>query len=251
MFGLSIPHTLSDCAGAIRRLDPSLMPYLELQGDLISDRKVLEAVVDKKLYLNSYDYIKSSTITNSLEQTDTFQEELLSTIEILISDKIHSNLDNITIDFGLFRNPESERVPSFLRKLYYKILQSNKNICLPVTLPGMEESLTAIQTVFYKLMLNRFRVSLNIYPHEIKKDDDFSNFISDLEFRIEFIRICYDAGSGNYITDKLLNHWLEIFKRCDINSPIIFVPSVGSVEMLEQEVSNICNLIRPETCRNL
>lgn len=92
-------------------------------------------------------------------------------------------------------------------------------------------------------MMNRFKICLNIYPHDIKKDDKFEDFIHDLSFRLELIRICYDANSGNYISDKLLKHWMEIFKRCDINCPIIFVPSVNSIEMLELEMNNIYSLL--------
>lgn len=248
MFGISLPHFLPDPVNFIRNLDSRLIHFLELQGTLVSEPKVIDAILAKGIYpLNSYDYIKKSTITNSLEQSDIFQYDVLRTIELLLSEKSYIMLGNVTIDLGILREGidpgESEKIINFVKKLYFRILSSSKNICLPIVLPGMESDLTIIQKLFYKLMLNRFKICLNIYPHDIKKGDDFEDFIHNLSFRLELIRLCYDASSGNYISEKLLNYWMEIFKRYDINCPIIFVPSVNSTEMLELEMNNIYELL--------
>lgn len=248
MFGISIPNFLQDPISIIKKLDSKIISFLELQGAVISEPKVIDAILAKGIYpLNVYDYIKNSTIINSLEQSDVFQSDVLHTIELLLSEKSYQPLGNVTIDLGLFKQgikpDESEEIISFVKKLYFKLLSSSKNICLPVVLPGMENDFAQIQKIFYTLMLNRFRVCLNIYPHDIKKDDSYDEFLHNLSFRVEFIRFCYDARSGNYITDKLLKHWMEVFKRCDINSPIIFVPSLNSADMLELEINNIYGLL--------
>lgn len=248
MFGVSLPNFLLCPINFIRNMDSKIIHFLELQGTLVSEPKVMDEILAKGIYpLNSYDYIKNSTVINSLEQSDIFQYDVLRTIELLLSEKSYMVLGNVTIDFGLFREginfEETEKIINFVQKLYFKILSSSKNICLPVVLPGMEKNLTIIQKTFYRLMLNRFKICLNIYPLDIKKDDNFEEFIHDLSFRLELIRICYDASSGNYISDKLLKHWMAIFKRCDINCPIIFAPSVNSVEMLELEMNNIYGLL--------
>ncbi len=248
MFGISIPQIVQNPRDFIKKLDSTLINFLELQGSALSEPKIVDTILEKGIYpLNSYDYIKNSTIINSLEQSDIFQGEVLSTIESLLSDKAYLALGNLTIDLGLFREgistEDSGKIINFVKKLYFKLSSSSKNICLPVVIPGMEKDFHCIQRVFYTLMLNRFRISLNIFPHDTKKDDSFDDFIHSLSFRIEFIRLCYDAASGNYVTDKLLKYWMEIFKRCDINCPIIFVPSVNSVEMLEFEMNNIYGLL--------
>jgi len=205
----------------------------------------MDVINVRKFYLiNSYDYIKNSTIVNSLEQPEIFQDEVITTIDSLLSERQYANLDNITIDFGLLKDGIQEKSLNFIKKLYFKIFQSGKNICLPVTIPGMEKKADIIREVFYKLMLSNFKVCLNIYPHEIARGEDFSEFISAVNLRTSLVRICYDAALGNYITDKLLMRLREVFVKCDLNCPVLFAPSVNNIEMIEHETKNIYELLK-------
>ncbi|HBM15731.1 MAG TPA: hypothetical protein DD381_05215 [Lentisphaeria bacterium] len=245
MFGISIPQSCSASSDFIKSIDRDLLQCIELQGDLIQDAKLLDAVNISQLYLiNSYDYIKNSTIVNSLEQPEIFHDEVIATINSLLGEKQYAILENVTIDFGLLKDSEQEKTFKFIKNLYYKIFQSGKNICLPVTIPGMEQKEEIIRTAFYKLMLSNFRVCLNIYPHEIGRDEDFSGFINAINLRTSLIRICYDAMLGNYITDNLLMYWRENFVKYELNCPVLFAPSVSNIEMIEHETKNIYELLK-------
>ena len=245
MLGISIPQSCCERTLFDKNLPQGLFSCVELQGDVILDKNLVKLISEKRAGLiNSYDYIKNSTIINSLDQSEIFQDSVISTIETLFDEPVYDNLENITIDFGLMRDNDQEKTLKFIQKLYFKIYRSGKNICLPVTVPGMDAKKEMMSKLFYKLMLNNFKICLNIYPHEIDKNDYYSEFINNFTFRISLIRICYDAASGNYLSDKLLEHIIEILEKCGCCCPIIFVPNVQSAETLVSEADNIFNIIK-------
>jgi len=91
-------------------------------------------------------------------------------------------------------------------------------------------------------MLNRFKICLNIFPHELKNEQLILNLISGLKYNIGVIRLIYEPATGNYITENFIRFCLETLKKQSLRCPIIFAPALNNVTLLDREIANICAL---------
>ena len=126
--------------------------------------------------------------------------------------------------------------------MFNRANNENKKICLPIRLPGNAESIQAILGILKHLMLNRFKICLNIFPHELKNEQPILNVISGLKYNIGVVRLIYEPATGNYITENFIRFCLETLKKQSLRCPIIFAPTINNVTVLDREIANICVL---------
>lgn len=242
MFAFSIPENIADVESLIVNIPIEDIPFIEVQGD---KEDLLRFISQKKITIvNSYGYIDNSLLTNVIEQKGRLRDEVFDKLHCFITNPLAP--EYITLDFGLLHK-DVEGELNFLKikhlhNLYKSIYNENKKICLPIRVPGNTESPQSILSVLRNLMLNKFRICLNIFPHELKNEEVILNLISGLQYNVGVIRLIYEPATGNYITESFVRFCLETLKKHSLRCPIIFAPTVNNVSLLDREVSNICIL---------
>ena len=245
MFGLSIPGNIADMKSLITSIPVEDIPFIEVQGELDSNQDILSFISQKQFtIINSYGYIDSNLLTNVIEQKSRLRDEIFNKLHCFITNS--QTPENITLDFGISYKTADDKYNSLkiklLHNLYKSIYEWNKTICLPTRIPGSEESIQVILCLLKHLMLNKFKICLNIFPHELKNEQLISSLISGLKYNIGIIRLVYEPTTGNYITENFIKFCFEILKKQGLKHPIIFAPAIDSLSLLDKEISNICTL---------
>ncbi len=247
MFAFSLPDNIADLSSLIGNIPVEDIPFFEIQGELADSQDILRVISQKNFtIINSYGYVDSNLLANVAEQKTRLRDEVFDKLHGLITNPLAP--EHITLDFGLtYKNIEDDLnllKIKHLHNLYRSIYNENKKICLPVRLPGNAESIQSILSVLRQLMLNRFKICLNIFPHELKNEQLILNLISGLKYNIGVIRLVYEPATGNYITEKFIRFCLEALKKQSLSCPIIFAPAFSDLTVLDREISNICDLRR-------
>lgn len=245
MFALSLPSNITDIVSLITNIPAEVIPYIEIQGEYPDKQYVFNIISKKKIIIiNSYGYIDSNLLSNVIEQKSRLRDEIFDKLHYFIENPLTP--ENITLDFGLsyktIEDGSNLLKIKHLHNLYRSIYIENKKICLPLRLPGDEESSQTILDILKHLILNKFRVCLNIFPHELKNEQLISTLISKLKYNIGIIRLVYEPATGNYITEKFIRFCFETLKKQNLKYPIIFAPSISNITFLDKEIENICAL---------
>ena len=91
-------------------------------------------------------------------------------------------------------------------------------------------------------MFNGFKICLNIFPHEVKKSSP-DKIYQWYDFDLKIVRIIYEPETGNYLTEKLLKHWIEPLDKIDFTGDIIFHPITDILPLFENEIINLSKII--------
>jgi hypothetical protein len=245
MFTFSLPDNLTDAESLIANIPVGDIPFVEVQGELADKQEILSLLSQKHFnIINSYGYINSSLLTNVIEQKPRLRDEIFDKLHCFITNPLSP--EHITLDFGLsYKDIEDELnflKIKHLRNLYRSIYNENKKICLPIRLPGNAESIQTILNTLKQLMLNKFKICLNIFPHELKDEQPILNVIAGLKYNIGVIRLIYEPATGNYITENFIRFCLDTLKKYSLKNPIIFAPIFNNIAILDREITNICAL---------
>jgi hypothetical protein len=246
MFAFSLSDNIADVESLIVNIPVKDIPFIEIEGGAWADKQDILTLISQKNFaiINSYGYINNNLLTNVTEQKSRLRDEIFDKLHYFITNPLAP--DHITLDFGLsYKNIEDELnffKIKHLRNLYRSIYNENKNICLPVRLPGNAESIPTILSTLKHLMLNSFKICLNIFPHELKNEQLILNSISGLKYNIGIIRLIYEPATGNYITENFIRFCLETLKKQSLRCPIVFAPVFSNVTILDREIANICAL---------
>lgn len=245
MFAFSLPDNIADVESTIVNIPVDDIPFIEIRGDLVDNQDILNLISQKNFTIaNSYGYISNNLLTNVMEQKTRLRDEIFDKLHYFITNPLAP--EHITLDFGLAYEDIEDEHNFFkikqLHNLYRSIHNENKKICLPIRLPGNAESVQTILNTLKHLMLNKFKVCLNIFPHELKNERPVSDLISGLKYNIGVIRLIYEPATGNYITESFIKFCLETLKKQSLNCPIIFAPAISNIPLLDKEIANISTL---------
>ncbi|HJO92643.1 MAG TPA: hypothetical protein QF753_04515 [Victivallales bacterium] len=242
-FGISIPDVTPNFNTLIKGINYKYFDGIELRGNIFKNSDLPNLL---KLYrlriLNLFNLVEPSILSNIDTQPNNVRQELIKLLYSSISNYKEFNIQNFSLDFGLcntaYKNKPNLVKIEFLRQLYYPIYKSKKHICMPLTIPdNNSENIKNLTDTLKELMLDNFRICINIFPHEIKKkispDSLFENFIFDLQL----IRIIYEPSTGNHLTEALLKFWLDPLIKINFKGSIIICPNVNNLESFEEEVN--------------
>lgn len=242
MIALSTPEHISNLESMFDSIAANSIRFIEIQGSEADSRHVLGTAFQKGLtVINSYNYVDCNFFSNIISQKNSIKDKAFDKLNSLITNPLIP--ENITIDFGFsyikIEAKQNSAIIEYLHALYKPIYESRKKICLPVRLPGDEEACVVILGLLKQLMSNKFKICLNIFPHEIKDELRISSLISNLKYDIELIRLVYEPSVGNYITEKIVRFFADTIKKLRPKPVIIFAPAADSSVVFEKEISSI------------
>lgn len=102
-------------------------------------------------------------------------------------------------------------------------------LTLEVRIPGAAAAKTADFLRFKHALLYPLRTICAIHPHEPGALEALEKFAGDCKFDCDIFRVCFDAASGNYLSDNLFNKLRQFLRKSGFADPvIIFDPGCGA-----------------------
>ncbi|MCP4178017.1 MAG: hypothetical protein GY756_09640 [bacterium] len=249
-FGISIPNFTTDFGNIIKTINSKCFSGIELRGNIFKNKELPGLLKLQRLeLLNLFNLVEPSILSNIDSQPNNVKQELINFLYSSIKDYKEFNIQNFSLDFGIndlaYKNKRTSDNNVFLHQLYYPIYKSKKYICMPLTIPdnNLNENKKCLTDTLKELMLDNFRICINIFPHEIKKKISPENLFKDFIFDLQLLRIIYEPATGNHLTESLLKFWLEPLIKINFKGPIIICPNIKSLELFEEEVNKIVFII--------
>jgi hypothetical protein len=250
-FGISIPNITSNFTDIFKIIDSRTFSGVELKGNIFKNKEIPNLLKLYRLeFLNLFNLVEPSILSNINEQPNNVRQELIKFIYSSIKDYKYFNIQNFSLDFGFSDIKHKKQSTlcknNFLHQLYYPIYKSKKYICMPLTIPdnNLKVNIKYLSNAIKELMLNNFRLCINIFPHELKKKIDPNTLFKDFIFDLQLLRIIYEPTTGNHLTESLLKFWLDPLIKLNFKGPIIICPNVNNLELLGEEIERIGAIIK-------
>ena len=133
------------------------------------------------------------------------------------------------LDFSLIQvlGDEIQRkaLSQLLRQLHPILHDSGMTVLLPVRLPLPDPKITEQITSFFReQMIPGLKLSLEIYPHQLKPDFKPEDIAGTFRLETASVLFCCNADSGNRLLRVHLTPWLRYFALTGFPGPFLFCP---------------------------
>ena len=250
-FSISIPYGLENWQAFFDIFYNEYFCGVELPADYLSEKK-LKLLLNKngQRVTNVVDILDSSLLRNVALQEKSVKNKIFGHINDLLIKDYGFKIDNFLIDLGFSVNNQKTEDDSlrttFLKNFCFSLYHKEKFLCIPVNInSGFETDLwyKYYLGILDNAMFNYFKLSMNIFPHELKKNFSSLDVYKNLIFYVKNIRLIYEPDTGNYLSEKLLRYWIEPLLKYGFSGDIIIVPKTTNDFVYESEVKKISNNI--------
>jgi hypothetical protein len=253
MFGISIINFPSEIA--LPAFNPQLFSGIELSESLIASMpRQLDIHKFKSIFFA--ELLPQNVTAEIVQQSPNIINGFKQEMHKLLESAAFHNGRAVTIDFGVescFTNSERRRRLIKLISLLAADLLSNKiTLLLPVRVPFMMNTAAEDYLAFKReLLCPNVQFSLDIHPHEMAgRNIHLYELLHWLQFDLKCVKFIYEPETGNRLTEKLLQNWLEFFKKIRFRGFIFFRPVTMVPDVFEHEITLLEKII-PELKKNL
>ena len=250
-FSIGVTYGLENWELIFELLHDEYFDGIELPAYYLNDSK-LPGLLEKSgmKITNIVDLVQTSISRSIIEQNEMVRNDLFEYIRTIVSRTYDFSFSNFMLDLG-FDTVDNKKDAfisriQFLKQFIYTLYSNNMTMTLPVRIPdtvSLDRQGKYMQKIISETMFNRFRVCLNLFPHEIKKKSKPENVYQWYDLDLRTVRIIYEPETGNYLTGKLLEYWLKPLNDIDFKGDVIFCPKTSSFSLFENEIKNLIDFI--------
>ena len=250
-FSISVMYDLKSWELVFDLLHDEYFQGVELPAHYLSSPK-LPSLLEKSgmEVTNVVDLVQSSISRSVIQQNEKVQSDIFEYINTTISKTYDFSFSCFLLDLGIDPTSSKENtltpIIQFLKKFIYTLYSNNMTITLPARIPdtmSLAEQGKYMQKIICETMFNKYKVCLNLFPHEVKKKNKPETIYQWYDFDLRTVRIIYEPETGNYLTEKLLKYWLNPLYAMGFESDVIFCPKTNSFSVLENEIKSLSNFI--------
>ena len=248
-FSISINDNLNDWELALDLLHDEYFEGIELPACYLNNPKLPNLLEKSNMQImNVVDLVSSSISRTISDQSPKVQKNIFEHIDSIISKKYDFHFYNFTLDLGLDTQKENALLSkiNFLKQFTHTLFSKNMTMTLPVRIPDtipLNEYGKYILEIMRNTMFSGYKICLNLYPHKINKSDNPEDILHWYDFDLKTVRIIYEPETGNYITKKLLDHWIKPLDAIDFQGNVIFCPKTSNFVFFENEIRKLTGLI--------
>ena len=250
-FSINIPYGLKDWKVFFDILYPEYFHGVELPADYLNETG-LESFLNKnnQSVTNVIEIMEPSLLRNAALQEDTVKYDLFEHVNSVLSGGYNFKLENFVLDLGFmpFNGNKKEDLLRliFLKKFTFALYKYNRFASIPVNINSdfkLDEYSEYYFEIIQRSMFHLFKLSLNIFPHDLKGSIQPGEIYDKFIFDINNIRIVYEPDIGNYLTEKLFLFWLKPLAEYNYDGNIIFVPKTKNDFIYESEIKKISTIM--------
>ena len=250
-FSISIMYGLKNWELVFDLLHSDYFAGVELPAYYLNNPKLPNLLEKSDMEItNVVNLVQSSISRSIIEQNEKVKKDIFEYINTIISKTYNFSFNNFVLDVGFdSANSNNDAFISriqFLKQFIYTLYSNNMTMLLPVRIPNsssVSEQGKYMQEIIRGTMSNRYRICLNLFPHEVKRKCKPESVYQWYDFDLRTVRIIYEPETGNYLTEKLLEYWLKPLKDIGFKGDVIFCPKTNSFSLLENEIKNLIDFI--------
>ncbi len=250
-YSISITYGLDNWELIFKILFEEYFSGIELPAYYLNSIKLPELINNSYLKItNIIDLVQNSISRGVIDQNDKVKSDIFEYINSTINKNYEFEFNCFTLDLGF--SPDSpgkdtsKHKVNFLKRFMNTLYSKNMTMLLPVRIPDtppINIQGVFIQEILHDVMFNKYKVCLNLYPHEVKRRYNPKSVLQWYDFDLKAVRIIYEPEIGNSLTEKLLKYWLEPLDNIRFKGDIIFCPKTTSFSLLESEIRKLTGFI--------
>ena len=250
-FSIGIMYGLKDWELVFDLLYDDYFEGIELPAYYLNSQKLPKLLEKSGIKVtNVVNLVQSSISRSIIEQNEKVKNDIFEYINKIIFKTYDFSFTCFMLDLGFdSTNCKKDDVTAkiqFLKQFVFTLHSNNITMTLPVRIPNsssISEQGIYMQDVIRGTMFNRYRICLNLFPHEVKKKCKPESVYQWYDFDLKTVRIIYEPETGNYLTKKLLEYWLKPLNDIGFKGDVIFCPQTNSFSLLENEIKNLTDFI--------
>ena len=250
-YAIGITYGLVNWELAFEFLHDEYFEGIELPAYYLNNPK-LPSLLEKSniRIVNVVDLVQNSILRNITEQNPKLVKDIFEQIYLIITKKYNFSFDSFILNLGFdAANNKKETTISkvqFLKQFLHILYSNNMTISLPVRVPetvSLSKHGKYMMEIIHETMYKGYKICLNLFPHEVKKNYNPKDIFQWYEFDLKTVRIIYEPETGNYLTDKVLEYWINPLDAIGFKGNIIFCPKTKNFSLFENEIRSLTHFI--------
>ncbi len=249
-FGISLVYGPDQMAQSLKGLPREVFSGLEISGQSVENESVLQKLGGAGFAVSNIRNVFDSSLTSIIsEQPDRIAEDFRTRFSSFCEKAAECGASTLTMDFGFdsaFEKPiiEAPRI-EFVKSLAPLIHNADFRLLLPVRIPSAPGSSAVFyNSIIRKVMSDRVRLSIDIYPHEIVRGFQPDEALRPYRFTMELLRLVYEPEAGNILVEKTIRQWLEPLAALDYDGTVVFCPKMKDPASFTNEASRLAGILR-------
>ena len=250
-YSISITYGLENWELIFKILFKEYFTGVELPAYYLSNAKLPELINNSNLRItNIIDLIQNSISRGVIDQSEKVQSDIFEYINSTINKNYNLKFNCFSLDLGFTPDSSDKDLSklkiNFLKRFMNTLYSKDITMLLPVRIPDtppINVQGIFMQKILHEVMLNKYKICLNLHPHEIKRRYSPKNVLQWYDFDLKTVRIIYEPETGNSLTEKLLKYWLDPLDSISFKGDIIFCPKTTNFSLLENEIKKLTGFI--------